>query len=472
MAKFPLGGTNQDYDSKKSRAKVVNLIPEGSGEFKSARRAEGLTDFATLTLGPVRSNLLVNDGYVYVVSGANLYRVNTSGTVSDLGAVNGSGRAYLEANSVPSDSQILILNGSGSGYIYTNAAGIVQITDADFFSSASPPSILNERFWLARDGTNEFFGSDVSNGTAYNPLTFASAEESPDQVQAIKAKKSALWVIGSETTEYFQTYNDLILPLRQVKGGTKEWGILAKDSLSDVNDYFAFLANDRTVRMVQGTQLVEISDLTFNLKINGNGTLTEPGFDTVDDAIGFFVDGPVHSTYYLTFPTEKVTWGYDLKTGLSHFRESEGLGLWRINSAVKFGDRIICGDSIEGKLWILDPDKKTEGTEILRTRLVTPTISYERDITIPLIEIDMEVAQTTDPTADPKMIVYYTKDGGNTYINKGHISLGKFGEHRKRVPLRRFGRLPRGKDFGLKLEVTDPVGVRFYGADIYPEVGM
>ena len=84
----------------------------------------------------------------------------------------------------------------------------------------------------------------------------------------------------------------------------------------------------------------------------------------------------------------------------------------------------------------------------------------------------MEVAQTTDPSADPKMIVYYTKDGGNTYINKGHISLGKFGDHRKRVPLRQFGRVVRNKDFGLKLEVTDPVGVQFYGAHIYPRMGM
>ena len=471
MADFPLGGTDQDYDSKKSRALVVNLLPEGSGEFRSARRVEGLTEFATLTLGPVRSNLLINSGFVYVVSGSNLYRVTELGSVTDLGAVNGSGRAKLQANSVPGDSQILILNGSGSGYIYTNAGGLVSITDPDFFSSSSS-TVLNERFWMARDGTNEFFGSDVSDGTAYNPLTFASAEESPDNVVAVVSKRSALWVLGQRTTEYFQTYSDLILPLRQVKGAMKEWGILAKDSLSETNDFFAFLADDRTVRMVQGTQLVKISDLTFDLKINGNGTLTNPGFTKVDDAIGFFVDGPIHSIYYITFPSEKFTWGYDLNTGLSHIRESEGLGLWRVNSAEKFGDKIICGDSIEGKLWILDPDKKTEGDDILRTRLVTTTVSYERNVTIPLIEIDMEVAQTTDPTADPKMIVYYTKDGGNTYINKGHISLGKFGEHRQRVPLRNFGRLVRGKDFGLDLQVTDPAGVRFYGAKIYPEVGM
>jgi hypothetical protein len=473
MADFPLGGYNKEYDSKKSRGEVVNLIPEGSkdGSFRSVNRSEGLTLFATLPLGPVRSNLLINAGLLYVVSGSDLYRVTIAGVVTNLGSVGGSGRAKLQANSIPGDSQILILNGSGIGYIYNNASGLVLINDADFFPSSSV-TILDERFWLTRDGTNEFFGSDISDGTNYNPLTFASAEESPDIVAATIAKKSALWVLGTRTSQYYQSYTDIILPLRSVKGATREWGILAIDSLADVNDSFAFLANDRTVRMMRGTQLVKISDLDFELRIKGNGTTTYPGFTTVSDAIGFFVDGPVHSIYYITFPTEGYTWGYDINTGLSHIRESEGLDLWRVNSAVKAGFRIICGDSIDGKLWILDPNNKTENSEILRTKLVTPTVSYEKDVTIPLIEIDMEVAQTTDPTADPKMIVYYTKDGGNTYTNKGHISLGKFGEHRKRVPLRLFGRLVRNKDFGLKLEVTDPVGVRFYGAHIYPRMGM
>lgn len=473
MASFSLGGQGKDYDSKKSRGIAVNLIPEGNkdGSYRSVRRTEGLTLFSTLNEGPVRSDPLINAGFAYVVSGASLHRVNNLGTAVNLGVVGGTGRAKLAANAVPGDSQILILNGSGGGFIYDNAGGLVPITDPDFFPSSSV-TVLNERFWLVRDGTNEFFGSDVSDGTAYDQLTFASAQESPDNMVACVAKKSAFWAIGSETTEYWQTFSDIILPLRPVKGATKEWGILAKNSLAEVNDAFAFLADDRTIRMMRGTQLAKISDLEFELKVKGNGTATHPGFSTIDDAIGFFVDGPIHSTYYITFPTEGYTWGYDLNTGMSHIRESEGLGLWRVNSAVKFGDKIICGDSIDGKLWTLDISNRTENNEILRTQLVTPTVSYEKDVTIPLIEIDMEVAQTADPTADPKMIVYYTKDGGNTYTNKGHISLGKFGEHRKRVPLRLFGRLVRNKDFGLRLEVTDPVGVQFYGAYIYPRASM
>jgi hypothetical protein len=70
------------------------------------------------------------------------------------------------------------------------------------------------------------------------------------------------------------------------------------------------------------------------------------------------------------------------------------------------------------------------------------------------------------------LIVYYSKDGGNTWINKEQISIGKMGQYSKRVPLRRFGRLVRHKEFILRLEITDAVGFRIYGAEYWPEVDI
>ena len=471
--KFSLGGISANYDSVKSRAEIINLRAEGDKEtgYKTVKKCEGLTEWVELPTSPVRSDPLVNSGYVYVVSGSTLYRVNAAGTIETLGVVNGSGRAKLAANSVPGDNQILILNGSGVGYIYTNAAGVVAISDADFFNSSSV-TVLDERFWLARDNSNEFFGSEQSDGTSYNPLTFGSADESPDNVDAVVQKKSALWVLGSKKVEYFQRFNDTTFPLRAVKGGTSEYGILVTNSLAEANNNFAFLGSDRAVKMMRGTQLTEISDLDFNLKIKGNGTAKFPGFSTVSDAYGFFVDGPVHSTYYLTFPTEQYTIGFDLKTGMSHRRESEGLGYWRVNGSVKFGLDIICGDSVNGKLWKLDDANKTEDGTLIRTKLVTPSISFPHNINISEIELDMEVATTTDPTSTNEVMVYYTKDGGNSWINKGPISVGDYGDHGFRAPLRNFGRVVRNKEFALRLETTDDISVQYYGAEIRYSKGL
>jgi len=465
MAKLPLGGKNTDYDSKNSRGNLINMIAEADNDqnYRTIKRCDGLTSFST-GAGATRSNILVNGGYAYFISGSFLYRVDTLGVASSLGSVGGAGEGQILENSVPGNNQILVLNGSGAGYIYNNA-GLVAITDSDFFPTTSG-TVLAERFWFVRDGTNEFFGSDISDGFSYDPLTFASAEESPDLCVAIVTKKSSLWVGGTDTLEFWQSFTDTILPVRKVRGATIERGIRSRASLAEIDDIFIFLADDLTVRMVGGNSETMISDLDFNLKVRGNGTATMPGFTTTDDAIGFIVDSPTHKIYYLTFPAEGYTWGYDLKTRLSHTRKSEGLGYWRGKYSAKFGGKIIMGDYLSSDIWTLDPDAKTEGAAILRAQLTTPGISFDHDVTIPLIELDMEVGQIEDPSVSPQMMVRYTRDGGYSWINHSSIPLGDMGNYRKRVTLRRFGRLVRHKDFQLELTVTDGVRVQFYGATI------
>jgi hypothetical protein len=472
MAKIALGGGNKAFDSKQSRELCINMMAEGNKDatYRTIKRCDGLTLFSSSTEGPTRSNILVNGSYAYVVMGLNLYRTDVDGNTQSLGAVNGSGQAQIMANAVPGNNQICILNGSGDGYIYNNS-GLTQITDPDFYSTTSG-TVLNERFWFVRDGTNEVFGSDVSDGFSYNPLTFTAADESPDLVKAVIAKKSSLWILNETTSEFWQTVDDTTLPIRKVKSSTIERGIVAVASLAEVGDYFAFLADDLTVKLVSGNQMSEISDLDFNLKVRGNGTATYPGFTTVSDAIGFFVDTPTHKIYYITFPTEGYTWGYDLNTGMSHTRESNKYTYWRALYATIFNNKILMGDSLNDSLWTLDPASKKEGTGLLRATLRTPGISFDDNVTIPLIEVDMEVGQIEDPTVSPVMMVRYSKDGGYNWTNHADVELGNIGDYKKRVPIRSFGRLVRNKNFMIEFNVTDAVRVQFYGAWANIQVSM
>jgi len=464
VREIPLGGSERAYDSKKGRDRVINMIAESNDDktFRSVKRCDGLTSFATASHAPCRSNILVNGDYAYAVMGSQLYRFDVTGIAYDLGAVNGSGQAKILENSVPGNNQIFVLNGSGNGYIYDNT-GLTQVTDTDFFQTTAG-TVLNERFWFIRDGTNEFFGSDISDGFSYNPLTFASAEESPDLGVSIISKQSSLWVLGKQTAEFWQSFDSTVLPLRKVRSSTIERGLRAKASLAEAGQFFAFLADDLTVILVTGNEMQVISDLEFELKVRGNGTSTYPGFTTTEDAIGFFIDSSTHKIYYITFPTEGYTWGYDLKTGLSHTRKSDGIEYWRANHSSIFNDKIIIGDSITSTIWTLDPSSKKDGDATLRATIITPAISFPMDVTIPLIEIDMEVGQIEDPTVSPVLMIRYSKDGGYNWINHSDISLGNIGDYRKRIPIRMFGRLVRNKDFMLELNVTDAVRVQYYGA--------
>lgn len=464
LQRIPLGGNDEAFDSKKSRADVINVLAEANqdGTYRTVKDGPGLTTVADESpSGATRSNLFVNADFLYCVIGDRLFRFNEFFASEDLGEVGGSGRARIFANAVPGDNQLMILNGIGDGFVYTNGAGLVAVTDPDFFSTVAG-DVLAERGWFVRQGTNEIFASDLSDFTAYNPLSFISAEQNPDSVVTVMAKKSALWVLGSFSVEYLQTVNDDVVPLRAVIGASKERGISAIDSLAEAGERFCWFADDNTVRMIDGQTMQKISDLDFELRVRGDGTPNFPGFTVTDDAFGFFIDGPVHKIYYITFPTEKYTWGYDFVTGLTHQRESQGLGYWRIASATLFNNKLYGGDLLNGKIYELDQGNKTEDGAIMKRQLTTPNMSLPVDWTLPLVEVEMEVGQPESVDVEPVMIVEYSKDGGYNYIAKESVSLGNFGQLRKRVPLRQFGRIVRHQDFNLRFTITDAVRVQFY----------
>ncbi len=471
---IPLGGADQDYNSIRSRQGLINMLGEGNkdGSYRTVKDGPGLTDFATLTDSPGRSNLFVNGDHMYCVAGETLFRVDEFAVVENLGNVGGSERAQLFANSVPGDNQIMVLNGVGQGYVRDNANGLVQVTDPSFFSTVSG-DVLGERGWFARRGTNEFFGSDISDFTAYSPLTFGTAEQNPDNAVAVVAKKTALWILGGASIEYWQTIDNTTLPLRPVIGASKERGIAVAASLAEAGERFCWFADDNTVRVIEGSTMNKLSGLDFELKVRGDGTPDFPGFAVTDDCYGFFIDGPVHKIYYLTFPTEKFTWGFDFNTGLEHQRASgnEGDDFWRVGAVALFKNKLYGLDVTAGKIYELDQAAKDEAGDIMRRQITTPSISAPVDWTLPYIELDMEVGQGTDPALDPQMIVEYSKDGGYNYITWGTVSLGKYGNQRARVPVRRFGRITRHKDFILRLSITDDVRVQFYTlwADIQPD---
>jgi hypothetical protein len=274
--------------------------------------------------------------------------------------------------------------------------------------------------------------------------------------------------------EYFQTVNDSTIPIRAVKGLGNDLGILAPKSFSEVDDYFAFLADDQTITLVNGTELATISDLEFELKIRGDGTSQNPGFTDaqIQNCVGFFVDTPHHKMYWLSFPDVNYTWGFDINTGLPVTRASTNGEAWRACYSLNYQNVIYMGDRIDGTIWKLDPNAKDEGGDILKATLRTPSISFSRDVFFPRIEVDMEVAVAEDVSEEPLMLVKYSKDGGRTYTNHSPISLGNWGEHAKRVVLRNFGKLVRNKDFILEFNVTDAVRVQFYSIESYEEYGI
>ena len=94
------------------------------------------------------------------------------------------------------------------------------------------------------------------------------------------------------------------------------------------------------------------------------------GYSTVSDAFAFSYTEEGHKFYVLTFPSESVTWCYDMATQSWHEREhyawdkvNQKMGIrHRANSYSYFNGYHVIGDYSDGILYALDRDSYVDGT--------------------------------------------------------------------------------------------------------------
>lgn len=470
-SEIPLGGFSKDYNSKKATGSVTNmrLTMNNEGDFQEASRTEGLATWLGFGTSPIRSNFILLSGFVYFVAGSSLMRVEKNKTITTLGAVGGTGRAVVMADTLPVPN-VLVLNGAGEGYVYNTApAGtFAQIVAAEFLlRKPKKGTYLNGRFWLVDTVNNTFFGSALNDPLTYPSVAVATASEHPDKIQNLVSKRSAIHVIKEGNTEYWQAFDDSDLPLRKVNGATVHYGTRSPDSVADLDGFYALLSEDNAIRLFEGTNDKKISNLDIEKRIAGDGSLRFPGFADADNSFGFWIDSAFHKTYCITFQSDKATWCYDLVTGQSHFRDSqtgsEFNGFWRVTSTINAFGITLAADFENGVLWELSPKYKTEGDEALTAIIQSNSISNQQNFSIPRYEVDMETGVSVLGGDEALLQPRVSKDGGKTFVNQRAIPLGALGDYRKRVSGPQVGRVVRYSDLVFQFRCSAPVDITMYG---------
>lgn len=474
MVNIPIGGASKDFGSKKSVATAINMhiTVSEQGDFVKVSRTAGLKEFLRFGTGAVRAMLQVDD-IVYVVMGSRLYFFDKDGNVFELAVIGGSGQAALVVEPSP-NREVLVLNGAGDGFI-VNSGLVTQIVDPEFvLRKPKKATFLNGRFWLLDSvQTNFAFGSALNNFLVYPASTVFSAEEHSDPLVGIVAKKSSLYLIGTKTIEIWQAANDVSLPLRKAVGATIHRGCIAPDSIAELDDGFAMLADDYTVQIVGGNQIRKVSDYDLEVAIKGLGNTQKKRMQFPDEAVGFWVDGGSHKTYCLTFKKDKYTWCHDVVVGTSHLRESQEddvlNGYWRGLYSVQAFGKTFVGDQDDNVVWEYTLECKKEGDNPLTAILRSAALTSAKNFTVPLIEIDMETGVSESGLVDGQPNIDYlqasvSKDGGKTWVASRSVSLGRIADYRHRVPFRQFGRVVRNSSMVLELRTSAAVDITIYGA--------
>jgi hypothetical protein len=312
-------------------------------------------------------------GIGYKVVDDTFYEVTAAGVETSKGTLlTSTGRVKFAVN----PTQIMIIDGT-YGYVYTISTGaFTRITDTDF--PANPISLDYQdgfAFIVARhaDGMYRLYFCNTNDFTSWTATDVVTPTYKADNTRAALSNKEVLYVLSDLSAEIYIN-NDGVIE-RQPRSA-QNYGIGATDSALQIDESVIFLSKDRhgsryVVQMSGSPDIKPISDSAVTFAINS--------YKKVDDAFAWGISWEDRLWYVLTFPTENVTWVYDLTTQSwfewaslsSSVNASATPGRHTANGYMNLaGKHIIC-DYESGKLFQLKNIKFADApTE-------TPTISLQ-----------------------------------------------------------------------------------------------
>ena len=369
-----LGGTYVTRSVNAADSRMVNIfpevIPEGGKEPAYLQRAPGLKLLNTLTGGgPVRG-LYFFEGFGYAVAGETVYKIDTAWNFTVIGSVSGSGPVSMADNGTQ-----LFIACNGPSFIYnrvTNAFG--QINDIDF-PGAVTVGYLDGYFVFNEPDSQRIWVTELLDGTSIDPLEFASAEGSPDNVVSILIDHKEVWVFGTNSIEVWYNSGALDYPLSPIQGAFNEVGCVAPYSVAKLDNGIFWLGADARgqgiVYRANGYQAIRISTHAVEWHIQRYGNLS--------DALAYTYQQDGHAFYVLIFPEANTTWVFDVATGLWHERAGWVNGSFtrhRSNCQMSFNNALVVGDFENGNIYALDLDFYKDHDTVqrwLRTWRALPT---------------------------------------------------------------------------------------------------
>lgn len=334
-------------------SRMVNLFPEvvpdGGKEPAFLQRAPGLRLVVTVGDGPIRGLWKFGD-YLYIASGGKLYRADGNFVVTELGLINGSGSVSMTDNGTQ-----LFVACNPDAFIYNAGTGaFAQVTDPDF-PGAVTVGYLDGYFVFNEPNSQRFWVTSLNDGSAVDPLDFASAEGNPDNIVSLMVDHREVWLFGNNTIEVWYNAGAPDFPLQRIQGAFMETGCLAPYSVAKLDNSVFWLGSDARgnglVYRNNGYNAVRISTHAVEWQIQQYGVLS--------DAIAYTYQQDGHSFYVLTFPTANATWVFDVATGAWHERaywDGVQFRRHRSNCQANFAGQVLVGDWENGSVYAFDPD--------------------------------------------------------------------------------------------------------------------
>ncbi|MFA5952246.1 MAG: hypothetical protein WC807_18415 [Hyphomicrobium sp.] len=422
-------------------ARLINCFAEQIGEEGKVQTVitacPGLSPFGgSFGTGGIRSMIEV-DGFLYPVAGAQLAKFDSSGNTQTIGPVPTAATApvYMRRNrAVPPQIGIV----SDGYYAVCQSDVLTTVEDADL----PPPSSMAylDGYGVLPGSNGRYMITAIDDFTAIDGLDEGTAEADPDPIVVSHELGREVYHFGTKVTEAHQNTGDADFPF--TRSQVIDVGCASAGSVWPVDTPTAkglmFVAHDHTVRLMigYGTAVVSNGDIEDKLRrLAETGRLAE--LQTTSWSWGG------RSFYALSC----ADWSrcYDCKTGNWHERKSHGSDRWRVSKVVAFGDKLIAGDAATGQLYQMKEEFYDEAGEPLAMEIITPPVHgfpYGGIVNALYIDAVSGVGLNSEVVnlANPKMLVDWSKDGGETWSTPREVALHRQGQTARRIqPITRLG---------------------------------
>lgn len=427
-----------DYDRTRGNfpaLPVINMFAEQAPTEQglSLQSRPGINNTGTsMGVGPVKA-LFQNDG---VLSGALLGISDTKlyESATNRGAINGTGPAKLAGF---------------EGFVFANAGDDIWKWNGAALAAVATPGAIDaidicvgsSRLIFIEKDTGRFWWSDPLTATI-DPLSFATAENSPDRLKACLYIGDTLILFGSKTVEFWPVTTDPDAPFQPLVGRVFQRGIRGIGCAAEFNSTFAWITDNNQVCMSDPQSVISQSDLDAKISASTTAALWTFFLEGIE-FLAVRLDDSTH-----VFSSRSQQW--------SNF-ESYG----QTNFIPQCYANNTFGSSVDGHLiaWTTD---HSDFSDVLERRFRAGASLDAGTTRVDNLAIRTNPGQTPFLVGDyatPVVELRTSKDGGFQFSVWRDKSLGAEGKYRQYIQWRSLG------NFGypgllVEVRVTDPVPFR------------
>ena len=399
-----------------------------------------------------------HNGILYHVLDQTLYSVDSDGVYTSIGTINGTQRCIFSNSVVGSLDEMVIA--AGDVYTYNGST----LTDTTL--NADSATYLNSKTIYPNGGFN--FAVTGAGGPSSVTST-GSAESSTDDLVRPYAFNQWVYMFGDETVEpFYDTGAASGVPLSRIDASIMQKGLGGKYTVANTDQALYFLGDDSSVYQIVQSQLTPISTPSIVNSIKGKDK---------DKAVGFTINYNELNFYVLWFDSgqtfvymEEMKEWFNLSSGVDD-------GPYLASSYINIYDKHIAVDYRTGKTVELSDTTYDELGETIQRRRVLPPFSslsvgapYGQRLTMSKIKFALQTGQgiVTGQGSDPRIMVEYSLDGGETWSDEHWIKFGMMGKYLLNAE---YWAMVSFYEISFRVTISDPVFCSLHTAAIDIKAG-